>query len=158
MFNSHMNRRTKPRFTASLGVILLSALVIAGCTNSKPPVTSGIGANLMTQGDDFSKHLEVQNADLAERLFISNIISRKNNGLLEVNLALTSRYEKSQHLQYHFNWFDSEGFVIESRKTPWRSLDLHGQQSTTLRGLAPNINVSSFNVYVREIPEKAYEY
>ena len=77
---------------------------------------------------------------------------------MEVNLTLTSRYNKSQKLQYHFNWFDSEGFVIEAGKTPWLPLELHGQQSTTLRGLAPNINVSTFNVYVREIPEKAYKY
>jgi uncharacterized protein YcfL len=143
---------------ASLAVILLSTLVISGCANKKPPVTSGTGTSAMIQGDDFSKHLEVHNADLAKRLFISSVKSRTSNGLLEVNLQLTSRYEKSQKLQYHFNWFDADGFVIEARKTPWKPLELHGQQSTTLRGLAPNINVSSFNVYVREIPEKAYKY
>ncbi len=151
-------KKTNERVTGSLAAILLSTLVIAGCANNKPPVTSGTGTSAMTQGDDFSKHLEVHNTDLAKRLFISAVKSRKSNGLLEVNLQLTSRYEKSQKLQYHFNWFDADGFVIESGKTPWQPLELHGQQSTTLRGLAPNINVSTFNVYVREIPEKAYQY
>jgi len=158
MLNSKNITKAGEKIIVSLAVILLSTLIISGCANKKPPVTSGTGTSAMTQGDDFSKHLEVHNADLAKRLFISSVKSRKSNGLLEVNLQLTSRYEKSQKLQYHFNWFDDAGFVIEAGKAPWMPLELHGQQSTTLRGLAPNINVSTFSVYVREIPEKAYKY
>jgi len=155
MLNS---KNVSRKFTGGLALVLLSTLAIAGCANKTPPVTSGTGTSVMTQGDDFSKHLEVHNADLAKRLFISDVKSRKNNGLLEVNLQLTSKFKRSQKLQYHFNWYDADGFVIESRKTPWQAIELHGQQSTTLRGLAPNINVSTFSVYVRDIPEKAYEY
>jgi uncharacterized protein YcfL len=157
MSNSMMNNRTSEKSVGRIGMILLTIFILTGCVN-KPPMTSGIGTSAMTQGSDYSEHLEVHNKKLAERLYISQVKSRKSNGLLEVNLQLTSRYEKSQKLQYHFNWFDSEGFAIESRKTSWKPLDLHGQQSATLRGLAPNINVSTFNVYVRAIPEKAYEY
>ncbi|MBA6391949.1 YcfL family protein [Colwellia sp. BRX10-3] len=158
MLTSKNTLCTRQKITGSLAVILVSAIVIAGCANKKPPVTAGTGTSAMTQGDDFSKHLEVHNTDLAKRLFISDVKSRKSNDLLEINLTLTSRYEKSQKLQYHFNWFDEAGFVIEAGKTPWVPLELHGKQSTTLRGLAPNINVSTFSVYVREIPEKAYKY
>lgn len=158
MFNSKKMTSMDQNITGCLAVILVSVFITAGCANNKLPVTSGTGTSAITQGDDFSKHLEVQNADLAKKLVISDIKSRKNNGLLQVNLTLTSRYEKSQKLQYHFNWFDEAGFVIEVGKTPWIPLELHGKQSTTLPGLAPNINVSTFNVYVRAIPEKAYKY
>jgi uncharacterized protein YcfL len=158
MFNSKNVASMGQNITGCLAVILVSVFITAGCANNKPPVTSGAGTSAMTQGDDFSKHLEVQNADLAEKLVISDVKSRNNNGLLQVNLTLTSRYEKSQKLQYHFNWFDKAGFVIEAGKTPWIPLELHGEQSTTLPGLAPNINVRTFNVYVRVIPEKAYKY
>ncbi|ASP47323.1 YcfL family protein [Cognaticolwellia beringensis] len=158
MLNSKNTLNTRQKIIGSVAVILVSAIVTAGCANKKPPVTSGTGTSAMTQGDDFSKHLEVHNKALAKRLFISDVKSRKSNDLLEINLTLTSRYDKSQKLQYHFNWFDEAGFVIEAGKTPWVPLELHGKQSTTLRGLAPNINVSTFSVYVREIPEKAYKY
>lgn len=158
MLNNNISKKVSKNYMCRFSLLLLSLFVIAGCTNKKPPVTSGTGTSMMTQGGNFSKHLEIHNDELAERLYISDVKSRKSNGLLEVNLELTSSYEKTQKLQYHFNWFDSEGFVIESRKTPWKPLNLHGQQSTTLRGLAPNINVSTFNVYVRAIPEKAYKY
>jgi len=139
-------------------VTVLSSLFVMGCANTTPPITSGTGTSVMTQGDDFSKHLKVDNPKLAKKLKISEVKSRKINGLLEVNLQLASTFKKSLKLQYHFNWFDAQGFVVESRKTPWKPVELHGFQSTTLRGLAPNEQVASFNVYVREIPEKAYKY
>jgi uncharacterized protein YcfL len=139
-------------------VTVLSSLFVMGCANTTPPTTSGTGTSVMTQGDDFSKHLKVDNPKLAKKLKIAEVKSRKINGLLEVNLQLASTFKKSLKLQYHFNWFDAQGFILESRKTPWKPVELHGFQSTTLRGLAPNEQVASFNVYVREIPEKAYEY
>jgi uncharacterized protein YcfL len=137
---------------------VLSSIFVMGCANKTPPTTSGKGTSVMTQGDDFSKHLKVDNPKLALKLNIADVKSRKTNGLLEINLKLGSSFKKSLKLQYHFNWFDAQGFVVESRKTPWKPVELHGFQSTTLRGLAPNEQVTSFNVYVREVPEKAYRY
>ena len=136
-------------------VTVISSLILFGCA---APITSGTGTSAMTQSDDFSKHLEVHNPKLGKQLKIIDVKSRKTNGLLEVNLQLKSTYKKSLKLQYHFNWFDAQGFVIESRKTPWKPLELHGFQSTSLRALAPNEQVASFTVYVREIPAKAYKY
>jgi uncharacterized protein YcfL len=136
-------------------VTIISSLILFGCAK---PITSGTGTSAMTQNDDFSKHLEVHNPKLTKKLKIIEVKSRKTNGLLEINLQLKSTYKKSLRLQYHFNWFDAQGFLIESRKTPWKPLELHGFQSTALRGLAPNEQVASFTVYVREIPEKAYRY
>jgi uncharacterized protein YcfL len=136
-------------------VTVISSLILFGCA---APITSGTGTSAMTQGDDFSKHLEVDNPKLGKQLKIIDVKSRKTNGLLEINLQLKSTYKKSLKLQYHFNWFDAQGFVIESRKTPWKPLELHGFQSTSLRALAPNEKVASFTVYVRDIPEKAYRY
>ncbi|MGL1959194.1 MAG: YcfL family protein [Colwellia sp.] len=138
--------------------VTLCCMVFVGCTNTTPPTTSGTGTSVMMQGSEFSKYLQVHNLDLAAQLEITDIKSRKTNGLLEINLQLTSTHEKSLKLQYHYNWFDEQGFVIESRKTSWKPLELHGFQSTTLRGLAPNEQVTSFTVYVREIPDKAYKY
>lgn len=145
-------------FLRSIAIITVGSLVLLGCSNNTPPITSGTGTTNMAQGDDFTQHLKIDNPELGRQLKISDVKSRQSNDLLEINLELTSTYKKSLKLQYHFNWFDADGFVIESRKTPWKPLELHGFQSTTLRGLAPSEQVASFNVYVREVPQKAYEF
>lgn len=137
--------------------MLTGTLILVGCKNI-PPVTSGTGTENIVPGDDFSKHLKVDNPELSEKLYIADVKSRTTNELLEVNVELSSKYKKSLHLQYHINWFDADGFVIESRKSPWKPIELQGFQSTTVRGLAPTPDVASFNVYVREVPEKYFKF
>ena len=136
---------------------LSTTLLISACKNV-PPVTSGMGSDQIAPGQKFSKHLQVDNPKLAKKLHISDIRSRTNNELLQVNLSLTSTYKKTLQLQYHFAWFDKDGFVIEAGKSPWQPLDLHGMQTATMPGLAPTTKVASFSLYVREVPEKFFKF
>lgn len=140
-----------------LAAALSTTLLLSGCKNV-PPVTSGVGSNQIAPGQKFSKHLQVHNPELGRQLHISDIRSRTNNELLEVNLSLTSTYNKTLKLQYHFTWFDKDGFVIEAGKSPWKPLDLHGMQTATVPGLAPTTTVASFSLYVREVPEQFFKF
>jgi uncharacterized protein YcfL len=143
--------------TSNHSVILIAALtttlLISGCKNV-PPVTSGTGTDQIAPGQKFEKHLQVHNPKLGKKIHISDIRSRTNNDLLEINLSLTSTYKKTLKLQYQFTWFDKDGFVIEAGKSPWQALDLHGMQTATVPGLAPTNHVTSFRIYVREVSEK----
>lgn len=138
-------------------ILLCFTLVIIGCKNV-PPVTSGIGSTQIVPGQEYAKLLIVDNKQLAAKLYISDIKSRKNNDLLALNLSLTSRYKKSLQLQYQFQWFDQAGFVIEAGKSPWQPLELHGMQTITVAGLAPSIQVATFSLYVREVPTKFFKF
>jgi uncharacterized protein YcfL len=138
-------------------LLALSIFFISGCVNV-PPVTSGIGSEQIYPGQKYSKQLQIDNKKLAGRLHISEIKSRKQNDLLQINLSLTSTYKKSLQLQYQFQWFDQDGFVIEAGKSPWQPLELHGMQTTTVESLAPTPQVATFSLYVREVPEKFFKY
>tara|TARA_R110001592_G_scaffold100022_1_gene284330 strand:- start:6241 stop:6684 length:444 start_codon:yes stop_codon:yes gene_type:complete len=138
-------------------VLIITVFFITACKNI-PPVTAGIGSSQITPGQKYSEHLQVDNKKLAARLYISDIKSRTNNDLLQLNLTLTSRYKKSLQLQYQFQWFDQDGFAIEAGKSPWQALELHGMQTATVAGLAPSANVSTFSIYVREVPEKFFKF
>lgn len=138
-------------------LLLMSVFLISACKNV-PPVTSGIGSEQLSPEQKYSKHLQVDNKKLASQLYISEIKSRKKNDLLQVNLSLTSTDQKSLQLQYQFQWFDKEGFVIEAGKSPWQSLELHGMQTITVPSVAPTPSVDTFSLYVREVPEKFFKY
>lgn len=140
-----------------LTTVLTTTLFISGCQNV-PPVTSGVGSDQIAPGQKFEKHLQVDNPELGKKLHISDIRSRTNNDLLEINVSLTSTYKKTLKLQYQFAWFDKDGFVIEAGKSPWQPLDLHGMQTETVPGLAPNNKVTSFSIYVREVPEQFFKF
>jgi len=136
-------------------IIFVGAAVMLGCAK---PVTSGIGSSQMTASDNYKVHLKLDNPKLAKKLQITNIITRKNNDLLQLNLELSSKYKKSQSLQYHFEWFDDQGFAVEAGKAPWKPLDLHGFSVINLDALAPSVNASKFKVYVREVSTKAQRF
>lgn len=143
--------------TKKLVAVLIATLLISACKNV-PPVTSGVGTDQIAPGQKYQKHLQVDNPELAKKLHISDIRSRTNNDLLEVNLSLTSTYKKTLKLQYQYAWFDKDGFVIEAGKSPWKPIDLHGMQTETVPGLAPTPNVASFSIYVREVPEQYFKF
>lgn len=135
----------------------LLVLCLQAC-QTPPPITSGIGAESLTNEMPPATYLKVDNPELAELLTISDVKNRINQGLLEINTELSSQYEKSLKLQYQFQWFDAEGFAVEPGKRPWQPLELHGFQSTSLRAIAPNSRAKSFKVYVRPMTSNAYEF
>lgn len=143
--------------TTILLLLLQAALLITACKNV-PPVTSGIGSEQIAQGERYKQHLQVHNKELSNQLHISGIRSRTTNDLLEINLNLTSTYEKSLQLQYQFQWFDQQGFAIEAEKNPWQPLELHGMQTSTLSGLAPTTQVTTFSLYIRKVPERFFKF
>ncbi|GHG02287.1 YcfL family protein [Thalassotalea marina] len=133
------------------------ALSLQAC-QTPPPITSGIGAESLTNEIPPATYLKVDNPELAELLTISDVKNRLNNGLLEVNTELSSQYEKSLKLQYQFQWFDPEGFAVEAGKRPWQPLELHGFQSISLQAVAPNSRAKSFKVYIRPMSSNAYKF
>jgi uncharacterized protein YcfL len=138
-------------------VLIVTGFFISACKNV-PPVTSGIGSSQIVPQEDYREHLQIDNKQLAKKLFISDIKSRTINDLLQLNVTLTSQFKKSLQLQYQFQWFDKEGFAIEIGKTPWKSIELHGMQTASVKGLAPSTEVTTFSVYVRKVPEKFFKF
>jgi len=137
--------------------LIAGTFLLSACQNIAP-VTSGIGSNQIAPEQKFNQHLQIDNEQLGSKLYISDIKSRTNNSLLQVNAILTSTYKKSLQLQYQFQWFDQDGFVIEVGKSPWKALELHGMQTATAAGLAPSTKASTFSIYVREVPEKFFKF
>jgi uncharacterized protein YcfL len=146
----NLNKNTGRSF-GHFFVILIVVLGLSACQLTNSPVTSGLGVESITNETPPASYLRVDNVKLAEKLTVSDVKHRRVNELLEVNIELSSQYNKSLTLQYYFNWFDKNGFVVEGGKSPWQPLKLHGHQSTMLRGVSPSTEVTSFNVYVRTL-------
>lgn len=128
--------------------------MLSACTNR--PDTSGIGVEQTV--NPYKEQLNVNNPQLAKKLVISDIKTRQTNNLTDVVVTLASTYKKSQYLQYQFNWFDKDGFVIKGNHSPWQALTLFGFAKTQLPGLAPSPNAVTFSLAVREVSTDAQEF
>lgn len=121
----------------------------AGCAS---PKTSGftVGAEADAEGV-MQEVLQVDNARLARNLTVTDLSTgQTKNGLMKVNVKLTSRLNKTVVAQSKFAWFDAGGAEIDPDTDPWRPLVLNGKETRTLQGVAPDASAVSFRLRVRE--------
>jgi len=78
------------------------------------------------------------------------VVGQTKNGLMRGNLTITSKLNKDIVAQSKFAWFDAEGAEIDPDTDAWRPLALHGKETRTIRGVAPNANAVAFKLRVRE--------
>lgn len=131
-----------------LVVAVLAAALAAGCAS---PNTSGFTVG---QGQDeygnVQEYLQVDNAKLAKHLTVSDVkTGQTRNGLMKVNLKLTSGHNKTIGIQSKLAWFDSEGIEIDPDTDAWRPMVLNGKETRTIQGVAPTPGAVAFKLRVR---------
>ena len=130
-----------------LGAALAAALA-AGCASSN---TAGITVGAETdEAGNLQQLLQVDNAKLAKSLKVEEaVVGQTKNGLMKVNVKLTSRQNKDVVAQSKFAWFDADGAEIDPDTDPWRPLVIHGKETRTIQGVAPTAAAVSFKLRVR---------
>jgi uncharacterized protein YcfL len=141
-------RRVEMKKMWLLGMMAAAAVLLAGCAS---PNTSGftVGADA-DAGGGLSEYLQVDNARLSRMLTVEDVVvGQTKNGLMRANVKLTSRLNKDYTAQSKFAWFDEDGMELDPDGDPWRPLVLHGKETKTIQGVAPNANAASFKLRVR---------
>jgi len=129
-------------FTRVLASLLLMAL-LGGCS------TSGIEAIGRPDAAEVKKHLLIHSDALANKITISDMRTRETAGLLEVSLTLSNLTSSDKSVAYRFSWFDADEFEVEAGTDAWTPVNLHGAQSISVQGVAPNGSVKSYRLNVK---------
>ena len=131
-----------------VGMAALAVALAAGCAS---PNTSGITVGAETDAEGKRQQiLQVDNAKLARQLQVADVVvGQTKNGMLKADVKLTSRQNKSIVAQSKFAWFDAAGAEIDPDTDAWQPLVLHGKETRTLQGIAPNAAAASFKLRVR---------
>ncbi len=133
----------------SLVVAAAVAALAAGCA---APNTSGITVGVEADEEgNLQELLQVDNNKLARQLKVLDMsVGQTKNGLMKASLKLQSNLNKDFTAQSKFAWFDAEGAEIDPDGDPWRPLVLHGKETRTIQGVAPNASATSFKLRVRQ--------
>ena len=132
--------------------LLMAALLAALAAGCAAPNTAGITVGVEADADgDLQELLQVDNAKLSRQLRVADMsVGQTKNGLLKANLKLQSNLNKDFVAQSKFAWFDAEGAEIDPDGDPWRPLMLHGKETRTIQGVAPNASAVSFKLRIRQ--------
>lgn len=134
------------------GILLAAALAAALAAGCAAPNTAGItvGAEMDEEGN-LQQLLQTDNAKLAKQLQVEDmIVGQTKNGLMKASLKLKSKLNKTFTAQSKFVWFDADGAEIDPDSDPWRPLVLHGKETRTVQGVAPNGRAVAFKLRIRE--------
>ena len=125
------------------------AALAAGCA---APNTSGITVGVEAdEAGNLQELLQVDNNKLARQLKVLDMsVGQTKNGLMKASLKLQSNLNKDFTAQSKFAWFDAEGAEIDPDGDPWRPLVLHGKETRTIQGVAPNGRATTFKLRVRQ--------
>ena len=132
-------------------MVLAAAVAVALAAGCAAPNTAGftVGVEADAEGN-LQDVLQVDDAKVARLLTVEDlIVGQTRNGLMKANVKLTSRMNKTYTAQSKFAWFDEDGVEIDPDGDPWRPLVLHGKETRTVRGIAPNAAAASFKLRVR---------
>ncbi|MDY0144554.1 MAG: YcfL family protein [Kiritimatiellia bacterium] len=132
-------------------MILAAALAVVLAAGCAAPNTAGFTVGAETDVDgNLQQVLQVDNTKVARLLTVEDlIVGQTKNGLMKANVKLASRMNKTYTAQSKFAWFDEEGAEIDPDGDPWRPLVLHGKETKTIQGVAPNASAVSFKLRVR---------
>lgn len=132
---------------------LLAALGLAGCSTTAGVETTGKAS----WNDDGSRGLEKKvifnNSGLAGDIEIVDVKSALAGDIMRAQATLRSKDRDTLPFQYRFEWFDSNGFEINSGAGAWKPLLLNGRESKTIQAVAPDPRAKEFKLKIRE-PDK----
>lgn len=124
-------------------MLFSATMLLTGCANT----TTGLSI------DSSNQNVVLGNSVLAQNLEFGNAKSSMVNGRLLAQVMVTNKRDKSQNLQYRFNWYDAQGLEVDSGRSPWRQFVVYGGQSVILQGAALNPDAKNFRVSLRNISD-----
>lgn len=117
--------------------------VISGCSNKQKEVSL---EQLNTH-----KNVIVEDSSILDWLAIENIASMvRSDNMLEVQVQTKNMNSKSKTVAYKIDWFDENGFLVETILSKWKLLQVEGKRGANIKGISPSQSVASFKIRFQE--------
>lgn len=116
-----------------LGVLALALL--AGCATPPPPAPGSAASKVVPMGD--MKNIEVGAMRVA-----------RENGFMTVNVQVNNTSSYNKQMYYRFAWLGNDGFPVADAES-WKSVTLHGSQTSYLPAIAPTPKATDFRLEVK---------
>lgn len=132
---------------STLTLLLSAGLLLQACST----VNTAERANPEAQPDSVNDRRIVTDSTLENRASITNVVEGRNaNNLLQVQLDLNNTSRFRQSVRYTFEWFNSNGILVDTTASNWQLLTLNGGESRAILGVAPNPAVVDFRFKIIE--------
>ncbi len=131
-------------------IFCLILLAPAACTNK---TVSNVAVGELVEGDEedvLQKDYIIKDKVLAGKIEIQDVRARHNGDFLE-GMAIIRNLEKTTvPFEVKFEWYDEEGFPIESNISHWKPDLLYGKESKWIKAICPRMDAKGFKIMIRK--------
>jgi uncharacterized protein YcfL len=141
--------KTCPVLVAWL-VLCVVAGMLPACARQ---TTSNVAVGEIMEGEEgeiLEKAYSIKDKVLSKKIEVLDVTSRYVGDFLEAQAILRNRKKTTTQFEYKFEWFDEDGFPIESNITLWKPDLLYGEETKWIRSTCPKPQAKGFKVMIRE--------
>lgn len=146
-----MGKRLK-RTHVCLGLLLV-CLVAALPTACTKRTASNVAVGEIVEGeegDTLHKDYIIKDKPLAQKIEVLDVKARYIGDLLQGQAVIRNRKKQTTRFEYKFEWYDEDGFPVESNISLWKPDLLYGQETKWIHATCPRQNAKGFKVMIRE--------
>ncbi len=139
----------------SLGLgwrLVALVLVLFGAACAKSTV-SNVAVGQIEEGAEgqvLRREIMIKDKSLAKKIQVVDVKARYQGDFLEGQTVLTNLEKSTVPFEYKFEWFDAEGYPIETPVVHWAPDLLYGKETKWIKAMCPVPNARGFKVLIRE--------
>ncbi len=139
---------------SSFSVVVLVGLLLgsaAGCATTKHRVNTVEPANPAYVRQNIEDKRIVRDRETARAVSVLNVIQGTTpDGLSRIGVEVQNQREKVFRFHYRFDWFDSQGFPVNTPASTMISQQIEPGQILVLSSVAPNPGARDFRLTLQE--------
>lgn len=130
--------------------LLLTCIVAVAMVGCARNTTSNI-AEMRIGETDVDKRVIINHRGFAKRVSFETLEARRAGDILQARVEVQNHKKKTIPFVYRFEWFDKDGFPVESGVSIWKNGWLKGKQTLSLVGTAPNAKAADVRLHIRQV-------
>jgi len=144
-------KKYRGSFDAFLWMLLFCIAAFPGaCAKT---TASNVAVGQITEGEEgevLKKDYLIKDKTLAKEIQVVDVKARFQGDFLEGQAVLNNLEKSTVPFEYRFEWFDAEGFPIESNVSLWKPDLLYGKETKWIKALCPVPSAKGFKIMIRE--------
>lgn len=126
--------------------VFLAVFLFLGCSDKQKEIT--------LEYINTHKNVVVEDDSILKWMIIENIASLvRNDGMLEAEIVIKNIDSSPNKVVYKIDWFDQNGFVIETILSKWKIVTIEGKRNMIIHIISPSHDAVNYKIRFQKLTD-----
>lgn len=137
-----------------LAALLAATTLAPACTGSKTRATTPMNTYENADKEGLPREVWVDRVDtgetLAKKAHVASVYETRHGDLMKIQVNLQNDSGRSIFVRYRVEWFDDEGFKVDSPTESWNNVQISKGQRLALPAIATSPRAVNWRISIQE--------